>query len=173
MSHPDASRTHYPSTTTRSKYSDLETAGTTSAAARALASWDARQQVLAAFSAGLHFLFLFLYGPFLLLANVWVADHSASPPWLVRASSVLALLQPVGMACDVINQSVNIATLADGPKSGALGFHLACSILHLLILTPAALLALVFVVWIRVSGRQNQTAVSAEGGADNMALSKS
>lgn len=147
-----------------SGYSSIEYAGSKESAMRVLASWTPRQLILAAFSAGFHFCFMFLYSSALSLALAWAAGHDACPPSLVRPMCILALLQPVGLFFDAFNQSINIHSLActtlgpmfettggsprvlDGPSDLSQRAHVAFGIIHVLILSPAILLS----VFVRV-----------------------
>ena len=120
-------------------------------------SWTVRQQVLAAFSAGFHFIFMILYVTFLTLSTSWASMQPSCPPWLVRPASFVALIQPVGGVFDVMLQSLNIASIAaitagDEPTTSDRQAAVAFAVMHDIILAVAALISLFVLVRARLCG---------------------
>lgn len=96
-----------------SGYSALEQARTRDRALEVLGSWDAKQRMTAAFSSGIHFLFLFLYPSVLAMLCCWgvrlfpdfpsrIQQANHSPMKLV--GDVLAWLQLLGAIFDATLQ---------------------------------------------------------------------
>jgi len=137
-----------------SGYSSLEQAGSATRVTAILKAWSGTQRSVAAFSCGIHFLFLFLYTTVMTMLCCWGANHS---PYKT-VGDFLAWLQLFGAFCDVVLQSSLAYMIVNGATTGLPELTLAMVILHLLVLCLGGLYFVIarighWVVWRDISRR--------------------
>jgi len=135
-----------------SGYSSLELAGSYSRAYYILEAWSPTQRLVAAFSAGFHFLFLFLYPSVVTMLCCWGANHSP----FILLGDIIAWLQLIGAGADLILQSVLAFQIIHGTRHGLPELALAMDIIHLITLCVGFLYFLVtrighWFIWSHIS----------------------
>ena len=119
----------------------LEVAGSVAAAREAMAVWDDRDVIHAAFGVGLDYLFLLAYSTTIAIACVW-ARRVFRHAWLVTLGGVLAWAAWAGGACDAV-ENVALLDMIRGPvESPAPQVAAACAYLKFVLVYAGVIYAL-------------------------------